>query len=145
MFDPDDKISGGQGFIYASSIVVAMKKLKLKEDEDGNKVSDVRGIRAGCKVMKTRYAKPFEGVQVKIPYETGMNPYSGLVDLFEKQGLLVKDGNRLKYIDSKGEEHKEYRKNWDGKMLDMIMSDSLIEKTSEVNIKVEEPVETEQE
>jgi RecA/RadA recombinase len=33
MFDPDDKISGGQGFIYASSIVIAMKKLKLKEDE----------------------------------------------------------------------------------------------------------------
>ena len=46
MFDPDDKISGGQGFIYASSIVVAMKKLKLKEDEDGKKVTDVRGIRA---------------------------------------------------------------------------------------------------
>ena len=35
MFDPDDKISGGQGFIYASSIVIAMKKLKLKEDEKG--------------------------------------------------------------------------------------------------------------
>jgi RecA/RadA recombinase len=31
MFDPDDKISGGQGFIYASSIVVAMRKLKLKK------------------------------------------------------------------------------------------------------------------
>ena len=44
MFDPDDKISGGQGFVYASSIVVAMKKLKLKEDEDGNKISDVVGI-----------------------------------------------------------------------------------------------------
>ena len=29
MFDPDDKISGGQGFIYASSIVVAMKKMKM--------------------------------------------------------------------------------------------------------------------
>ena len=74
MFDPDDKISGGQGFIYASSIVVAMRKLKLKEDEDGNKVSEVRGIRAACKVMKTRYAKPFESVQVKIPYDTGMSP-----------------------------------------------------------------------
>ena len=44
-----------------------MKKLKPKEDEDGNKISDVLGIRAGCKVMKTRYAKSFEGVQVKIP------------------------------------------------------------------------------
>ena len=125
MFDPDDKISGGQGFIYASSIVVAMKKLKLKEDEDGNKVTDVRGIRAGCKVMKTRYAKPFEGVQVKIPYETGMNPYSGLVDLFEKKGILVKDGNRLKYVDSKGTETKEYRKVWEsgGELLDNIMKE----------------------
>ena len=55
---PDDKISGGQGFIRASSIVVAMRKLKLKEDEDGNKVTDVRGIRAACKVMKTRFANP---------------------------------------------------------------------------------------
>jgi len=97
MFDPDDKISGGQGFIYASSIVVAMKKMKLKEDEAGNKISEVKGIRAGCKIMKTRYAKPFESVQVKIPYETGMNPYSGLVDLAEKAGLLEKDGNRLRY------------------------------------------------
>jgi len=123
MFDPDDKISGGQGFIYASSIVVAMKKLKLKEDEDGNKTSEVQGIRAACKVMKTRYAKPFEGVQVKIPYETGMNPYSGLVDLFEKQGHLVKDGNRLRYTDSEGNEHKEYRKNWTGELLDMVMQD----------------------
>ena len=125
MFDPDDKISGGQGFIYASSIVVAMKKLKLKEDEAGNKISEVRGIRAGCKVMKTRYAKPFEGLQVKIPYETGMNPYSGLVDLFEKKGILVKDGNRLKYVDSKGTETKEYRKVWEsgGELLDNIMKE----------------------
>jgi hypothetical protein len=123
MFDPDDKISGGQGFIYASSIVIAMKKLKLKEDEDGNKVTDVRGIRAACKVMKTRYAKPFEGVQIKIPYETGMDPYSGLVDLFEKKGLLTKSGNRLKYIDSQGKEHLEYRKAWTGEKLEIIMQE----------------------
>jgi RecA/RadA recombinase len=122
-YDPDDKISGGAGFIYASSIVVAMKKMKLKEDLDGNKISEVMGIRAGCKVMKTRYAKPFEGVQVKIPYETGMNPYSGLVELFEKKNLLVKQGNRLKYIDLNGEEHLDYRKQWLGPKLDTIMAE----------------------
>ena len=110
MFDPDDKISGGQGFIYASSIVVAMKKLKLKEDEDGNKITEVKGIRAACKIMKTRYAKPFETVQVKIPYETGMNPYSGLVDLFEGKGILKKDGNRLAHVTADGEIIKFYRK-----------------------------------
>jgi RecA/RadA recombinase len=133
MFDPDDKISGGQGFIYASSIVVAMKKLKLKEDEDGNKISEVRGIRAGCKVMKTRYAKPFEGVQVKIPYETGMNPYSGLLELFEAKGVIEKSGNRLKYVTNTGEEILEYRKKWTGELLDMVMSDYLEKEANMVN------------
>ena len=113
MFDPDDKISGGQGFIYASSIVVAMRKLKLKEDEDGNKISQVKGIRAACKVMKTRYAKPFESVQVKIPYETGMNPYSGLVDLAESTDLLKKSGNRLSFIKADGGEIIQFRKAWE--------------------------------
>jgi hypothetical protein len=126
MFDPDDKISGGQGFIYASSIVVAMRKLKLKEDEDGNKVSEVNGIRAACKIMKTRYAKPFESVQVKIPYETGMNPYSGLVDLAEAKGLLKKEGNSLVYTSSDGEIIKQFRKAWEKNEkngLDIMMED----------------------
>lgn len=126
MFDPDDKISGGQGFIYASSIVVAMKKLKLKEDEDGNKISEVKGIRAACKIMKTRYAKPFESVQVKIPYETGMNPYSGLVDLFEAKELLKKEGNSLVYVTSDGEIIKQFRKAWERNengSLDTVMAD----------------------
>jgi len=142
MFDPDDKISGGQGFIYASSIVVAMKKLKLKEDEDGNKTSEVNGIRASCKIMKTRYAKPFEGVQVKIPYETGMNPYSGLIDLFEKEGLLKQEGNRLKWIDPEtGEEFKFYRKEWKDDKLDMIMEKFHIKPTTTVPEENEEHVE----
>jgi recombination protein RecA len=126
MFDPDDKISGGQGFIYASSIVVAMKRLKLKEDEDGNKITDVMGIRAACKVMKTRYAKPFEGVQVKIPYSTGMSPYSGLTDLAEKKGLLKKEGNSLVFTTSDGQVLKYFRKAWEANRdgcLDKLMAD----------------------
>ena len=124
MFDPDDKISGGQGFVYASSIVVAMKKLKLKEDEDGNKISDVRGIRAACKIMKTRYAKPFESIQVKIPYETGMSPYSGLTDMLEKSGALKKEGNSLVYTTNDGEILKSFRKGWEANkdgILDKVM------------------------
>jgi len=147
MFDPDDKISGGQGFIYASSIVVAMRKLKLKEDEDGNKVSEVNGIRAACKIMKTRYAKPFESVQVKIPYETGMNPYSGLVDLAEAKGLLKKEGNSLVYTSSDGEVIKQFRKAWEKNEkngLDIMMED--ISKhgekaTSEITTTVESDLE----
>ena len=149
MFDPDDKISGGSGFVYASSMVVAMKKLKLKTDADGNKTSKVHGIRAACKVMKTRYAKPFEGVQVEIPYETGMDPYSGLFDLFEAKGLLEKQGNRYKYITSTGEEILEFRKAWTGEKLDIVMADfaakeSILEE-EEVNTADEESMIEEQE
>ena len=139
MFDPDDKISGGQGFIYASSIVVAMRKLKLKEDEDGNKISEVKGIRSACKIMKTRYAKPFESVQVKIPYETGMNPYSGLVDLFEGKGLLQKDGNSLKYTMADGTSIKQFRKAWErneDSSLDRVMADFV---ANPHRVKIEEP------
>jgi recombination protein RecA len=125
MFDPDPKVSGGAGFVYASSIMVAMRKLKLKEDEDGNKTSQVNGIRASCKIMKTRYNKPFEDVELKIPYNTGMNPYSGLLDMFEKRGLVTKSGNRLAYVDiDTGEQVLQYRKDWEkntNQCLDLIM------------------------
>jgi RecA/RadA recombinase len=144
MFDPDDKISGGQGFIYASSIVVAMRKLKLKEDEDGNKIKEIRGIRAACKVMKTRYSKPFESVQVKIPYDTGMNPYSGLTDMAEGKGILKKVGNMLQYITPEGEEIKQFRKAWEANKdgcLDIVMKnyDKVVEPdVEEVEVEVEE-------
>jgi RecA/RadA recombinase len=110
MFNPDDVISGGSGFIFASSIVVAMQKLKLKEDADGNKTAQVHGIRSKMKCVKSRYAKPFEEVTVQIPYETGMSPFSGLFDMFESKGVLTKDGNRYKYTCRDGTEIKKFRK-----------------------------------
>lgn len=139
MFDPDDKISGGQGFIYASSIVIAMKKLKLKLDDQGNKVSNVRGIRAGCKVMKSRYAKPFESVKVNIPYDSGMDPYSGMFDMLMDMEILEKQGNRYKYISPvDGEEIILFQKAWgrnDNGCLDRVMTEfSKVKKNANYNI-----------
>ena len=116
-------VSHNSGFIYASSIVVAMQKRKLKEDEDGKKVTDVRGIRSACKIMKTRYNKPFENVEIKIPWDTGMDPRSGLIELFEKKGVLVKDSTKLKYIDKSGKEHKYFRGSIPDSLLDLIMDE----------------------
>ena len=125
-YNPDDKISGGAGFVYASSIVVAMKKMKLKEDEDGNKVTEVLGIRAGCKIMKTRYAKPFEDIQLHIPYSTGMSPYSGFFDMLEKKKMITKEGNRYSYVDLDGVVHKYFRKEWnknENGIFDLVMKE----------------------
>jgi recombination protein RecA len=111
-YNPDPIISGGNGAVYASSIVVAMKKLKLKEDEEGNKTKEVQGIRAGCKIMKTRYSQPFTDIELRIPWDKGMDPYSGFFDLLEKKNLITKEGNRYVYVDIDGEIHKYFRKEW---------------------------------
>jgi hypothetical protein len=74
--------------------------------------------------MKTRYAKPFESVQVEIPYSTGMAPTSGLVDMFEKMGVLSKVGNKLAYTSKEtGEIVAEFRKNWTEEKLHVIMNE----------------------
>ena len=52
-----------------------------------------------------------------------MSPYSGLVEFFEAKGLLVKQGNRLKYMTKAGEEMIEFRKNWTDEKLDIVMND----------------------
>lgn len=125
-YSPDPIISGGSGFVYASSIVVGMKKLKLKEDAEGNKVSEVLGIRSGCKVVKSRYSKPFEDIELQIPYEVGMDKYTGMFDLLERKHLITKEGNRYVYIDLSGQVHKYFRKEWiknENGIYDLVMSE----------------------
>jgi recombination protein RecA len=140
-YNPDDIISGGSGFIYASSIALLMKKLKLKEDEEGNKVKQVLGIRCKIKVVKTRYSKPFEEVEIHIPWNEGMNPYSGLFEFFEAHGAIQKDGNKYIYVDKEtGEIYKYWRKeinrNENG-ILDLIMkqyTDEVITIANEIDV-----------
>lgn len=122
IFEPDDIISGGQGPIYASSIVVAMRKSKLKEDEEGNKTSEVTGIKVQCRVMKSRFSKPFETVEIKIPWEKGIDPYSGLFELFEAKEVLKREGNKYSVQLSSGKELKYFRKDWE-KNVDNCMID----------------------
>ena len=72
-----------------------------------------------------------------------MNPYSGLLELFEKKGVIEKQGNRLKYVTTAGEELLEYRKNWSGELLDMVMKDYLQKEASVVNTEDDDTVEIE--
>jgi RecA/RadA recombinase len=140
-YSPDDIVSGGSGFVFASSIVVAMKPLKLKEDSEGVKGSDVLGIRAGCKIMKSRYSKPFESMEVLIPYSSGLDKFSGLFDLFIQKQVITKDGNRYSYTDANGVEHKHWRKDYltnHDNILELIMKEWNYSREKEPNIKKEE-------
>jgi hypothetical protein len=110
-----DVIPGGKMLEFATSLIVQMNKLLLKKNEaDDNIVEDgsaAAGIRSSCVVRKSRYAKPFEKVQIYIPYNEGMNRHSGLFDLFLKKGALVKDGTRYVFTSkATGEVKKDFKR-----------------------------------
>lgn len=116
-------VSHNSGPIFAASMVIGMKKGKLKEDESGKKTTTVQGIRSMIHILKSRYSKPFERAEINIPYDSGLDPYSGLIDFFEARGVFVKDGNKLSYTAKDGTITKEFRKNITNDVLDQIMSE----------------------
>jgi len=72
-----------------------------------------------------------------------MSPYSGLVDLIEKKGLLKREGNSLVFTTSDGEVIKKFRKGWernDDACLDKVMLDFKNQK-EEVSIPEQEDAE----
>lgn len=132
----DDVIPGGKKLIFLTTQILQMNKLKLKakdleEGIDGVSDSDVVGIRSKCKVYKSNWNRPFASVEVQIPYEKGMNPYSGLFGLFNEgikvngQPLLQKEGNQYAYYSVlTGEQvFKKFRKNIENSDYDLIMKE----------------------
>ena len=126
MYAPDDVISGGSGQLFASSIIVSMnkKKLKVKITSKGGKTgSDIVGIISTIKCVKTRFSKPFEEVEIEIPWSTGMDPYSGLFEMFKNRGLFTQEGSYYSYINKAQEKITLYRKDMDNKFFDMVMNE----------------------
>jgi RecA/RadA recombinase len=134
----DDKIPGGMKAIFLSTQILQMDKLKLKakdlEDDstaEYNKDSDVVGIRSKCKVYKSSWNKASTTVEIQIPYTTGMNPYSGLFDLFSEGikvnglPLLQKEGNQYCYCSplTGKQVWKKFRKNITNEDWDLIMKE----------------------
>ncbi len=71
---------------FSSSIIGIITKLKLKEE------GEVTGVRMRFETYKSRFAKLGTKVELAIPYNKGMSPFSGLVDLLEEL-KVVEDSN----------------------------------------------------
>lgn len=83
---------------YACSQIVMLSKLKLREAVKGQTSKEITGINMKCEGYKTRFTKPFQVVNVEVPYETGMDPYSGLAEVLTTMGLIEKKSGRY-YLD----------------------------------------------
>jgi len=88
---------------FSASQIIMLTKLKLKEAGE----SIVHGIRMKCEGYKTRFTKPYQTVTIEVPYDTGMDPYSGLIETAVEMGVVETKGSRY-VID--GEDESWYKK-----------------------------------
>jgi len=75
---------------YSLSQIVMITKLKLKDDKKDAR--HVTGIKMKCLGHKTRFAQPFQSVTIEVPYETGMDPYNGLLAVAKELGVISQAG-----------------------------------------------------
>lgn len=91
---------------YSCSIIGIVTKLKLKEDKD------VIGVRMRFETYKSRFAVIGTKIELEVPYNKGLSPLSGIVELLEIKGVIAKGtqpGEKLKYIAEVGGERFAFK------------------------------------
>jgi recombination protein RecA len=85
--------------IFAFSQIAMINKLQLK-DKEKNHI----GITMQVKGRKTRFTQPFQKVKIEVPYNTGMDRWSGLLEVAESLGVVSQNGSWWTYGDKKFQE-----------------------------------------
>lgn len=121
---------------YAASQIVLIQKRKLKDEGKGAKAGDVAGVRMICEGNKTRFTKPFQKVEIEVPYETGMDPLSGLLEVAKQAGVIVQKGSRYSMA---GSDDTWYSKDLE-KYADQILTE--LEKQSSLFLETDAEIDT---
>ena len=81
---PTDVVGGGTGGMYSSNTVIIVKKRQVKEGKE------FAGNYFDLFVEKSRYVKEKSRIPVKVLFGKPLSAYTGLFDLAEEMGYLVK-------------------------------------------------------
>lgn len=108
---------------YSASQIALLTKLRLK----GEGAGVFEGIQMKCMGFKTRFTKPFQSITLEVPYSTGIDPFSGLLDAAVNLGVVVRTGNSF-YIKDEGESTKAAERNlstaWYERVLNKLSTNS---------------------
>jgi RecA/RadA recombinase len=75
---------------FAFHQIAYLSRLKLKDD----KTKEITGIRLKIAAAKTRYTRPFGQIELEVPYETGIDPFNGLLEVALSLGVIQRKGAR---------------------------------------------------
>lgn len=92
---PIKKMGGGSGLEYAASTIIFLSKKKDKQldDADGR-----TGAVITAHLKKARLTIEDKKVETYLNYETGLDPYYGLLDLAEKFGVFKKISTKYEIV-----------------------------------------------
>jgi RecA/RadA recombinase len=97
------KQAGGSGPLYMASVIVQMAKKAERAEDSKNKDSNtettilskgINGLTLRALTTKNRFVTPFLEIEMYLNFRTGLNKYSGLVEMAEGYGVLEKAGHR---------------------------------------------------
>jgi len=97
------KQAGGSGPLYMASVIVQMAKKTEKTEDSKNKDSNtettflskgINGMTLRTLTTKNRFVAPFLETELYLNFKTGLNKYSGLLEMAEGYGVLEKAGHR---------------------------------------------------
>lgn len=91
---PMSEMGGGTGLKYAASTIVYLSKKKDK-NADGEVVGNI----IHCKLYKGRFTKENKQIDVRLNYDTGLDPYYGLVEIAVDAGIFKKNSTRIELPD----------------------------------------------
>lgn len=127
---PNADLMNGQGLWivnnairYSASQIMLIVPAKLK---DG---ADIVGVRMKVETYKSRFAQVGTKVEVEVPYASGMNKYSGFLDMMEDLGV-VKASGAWKSLELPGQDVIKFQtKHLDDALFAKIMSHPKIQQT----------------
>lgn len=97
---PKDIVSGGTGIYYSADNIFIIGR---QQEKDGQ---DLVGYNFIINVEKSRYVREKSKIPVEVTFEGGISKWSGLLDVAQAGGFVVKPSNG--WYSLKGEE-KKYR------------------------------------
>jgi len=82
---------------YPFSQILMLTNKRLKDA----KTKNIEGISLNIFGYKTRFCKPRQKTSIEVPYDTGIDPFNGLLDVAESVGVVSKAGAWYTYNDEK--------------------------------------------
>jgi len=114
------KQAGGSGPLYMASVIVQMAKKTEKAEDSKNKDANtestllskgINGLTLRAFTTKNRFVTPFLEIEMYLNFRTGLNKYSGLLEMAEGYGVLEKAGHRYVFNGENLGFFKEFKDN----------------------------------